>query len=435
MMRYWDWAFFCRRYYALFYKTLADKAKRFGINVPLVANIAHFYDYSTCGRGIQGIMTTSMFRDFRLYVPDVIFGGAYQMRRLDFENFHDVAILSETVKMIAEPAAPSFVVELQTGIMNDRPRLYPSDVDLNLKTSTAHGLNGLNCYMFCGGTSPKELASRSSYHEWQAPIASDGQERPHLRPIREFGEFLRKNNSELAATKKVYDLSVGVYMPYYMTEYLRGPLIDKITGLRDLLFFDGLCRLLILAGFNFNMLDIERASQAELNKTPYLCVFSLDFMDKATQVKLAEYVKKGGKLILNYQIPEKDLSLRPETYLRDRLGIKGITKSKSNLFYFEGRDCMTEGGISILETKNSEIIATTFDGGRPCAIKKKIGRGEALIAGFGLPHIFDYHIDIVRKLCRKIGIGEPKNFAAAGLHFVKRTGNKVEFDFILNYHD
>ncbi len=239
----------------------------------------------------------------------------------------------------------------------------------------------------------------------------------------------------MAATKKVYDLSVGVYMPYYMTEYLRGPLIDKITGLRDFLFFDGLGRLLTLAGYNFNMIDIERVSQAELNKTPYMCVFSLDFMDKATQMKLAEYVKKGGKLILNYQIPEKDLSLRSETYIRDWLGIKGITKSKSNLFYFEGKDCMTEGGISILESKNSEIIATTFDEDRPCAIKKKIGRGEALIAGFGLPHIFDYHIDITRKLCRKIGISEPKKFAASGLHYVKRTGDKADFDFIFNYHD
>jgi len=435
MMRHWDWASFCRRYYALFYKTLADKAKRFGVNVPFVANIAHFYDYSTCGRGIQGIMTSSMFRDFRLYVPEVIFGGAYQMRRLDFENFHDVAILSETVKMITKPGVPSFVVELQTGIMNDRPRLYPSDVDLNLKTSTAHGLNGLNCYMFCGGTSPKELALRSSYHEWQAPITSDGKERSHLQPIREFGEFLKRNNSELAATKKVYDLSVGVYMPYYMTEYLRGPLIDKITGLRDFLFFDGLSRLLILAGLNFNMLDIERASQAELNKMPYLCVFSLDFMDKATQMKLAEYVKKGGKLILNYQIPEKDLSLKPETYLKDWLGIKSITKSKSNLIYFEGKDYMTEGGISVLKTNNSEVMATTFDGNKPCAIRKKMGKGEVLIIGFGLPHVFDYHIDIVRKLCLKIGIDAPKNPATRDLHFVKRANGKVEFDFIFNYHD
>ncbi|MDP2943150.1 MAG: beta-galactosidase [Candidatus Omnitrophota bacterium] len=435
MTPYWDWALFCRRYYALFYKTLADMVVKFKINVPLVANIAHFLDYSTCGRGIHGMMTTSMFRDFRLYVPEVIFGGAYQMRRLDYENFHDVAILSETVKMITKPGVPSIVVELQSGIMNDRPRLYPQDVDLNLKTSTAHGLNGLNCYMFCGGVTPKEIAQRSTYHEWQAPISSDGKERIHLEPIREFGEFLKNNGAELADTKNVYDLSVGVYMPYYMTEYLHGPLMDKISSLRDRLFFDGIGRLLILGGFNFNMIDIERASQAELNKVPYLCVFSLDFMDKTTQQKLAEYVKRGGKLILYYQVPEKDLSLKNETYLRDFLGIDGIIKSDDNLIYIDGKDYMTEAETSILKTKKAKVLARTINGNKPCAVKKKIGKGEAVIVGFGMTHVFDYHIDITRKMCEEIGLKGPKDSSSYDLHRVKRTGNKADFTFIFNYHD
>lgn len=435
MTPYWDWALFCRRYYALFYKALADIARKSGIKVPFVANIAHFLDYSTCGRGIQGMMTTSMFRDFRLYVPEVIFGGAYQMRRLDYENFHDVALLSETVKMITKPGVPSIVVELQSGIMNDRPRLYPQDVDLNLKTSTAHGLNGLNCYMFCGGVTPKEIAQRSTYHEWQAPISSDGKEKAHLEPIREFGAFLKKNGAELAATKNVYDLSVGVYMPYYMTEYFHGPLADRISSLRDRLFFDGIGRLLILGGFNFNMVDIERASQAELNKVPYLCVFSLDFMDKATQRKLKEYVRRGGRLILYYQVPDKDLSLKSETCLADFLGIDGIIKTNDNLIYMDGKDYLTEAETSILKTKKGKILARTISGDKPCAVKKKIGKGEVVVIGFGLAHIFDYHIDITRKMCEEVGLRPPKDPVSYDLHRVKRAGDKTEFTFIFNYHD
>ncbi|MFH1791664.1 MAG: beta-galactosidase, partial [Candidatus Omnitrophota bacterium] len=435
MTRYWDWALFCRRYYALFYKTLADMARKLKINVPFVANIAHFLDYSTCGRGIQGMMTTSMFRDFRLYVPEVIFGGAYQMRRLDYENFHDVAIISEMVKMITKPGIPSFVVELQSGIMNDRPRLYPQDVDLNLKTSAAHGLNGLNCYMFCGGTSPKELAFRSSYHEWQAPISSEGKERSHLLPIREFGEFLKKNGTDLAATKKASDLSVGIYMPYYMTEYLRGPFIDNIVSLRDRLFFDGIGRLLLLSGLNFNFMDIERASQAELNKAPYLCVFSLDFMDKATQQKLAQYVRQGGNLILYYQVPDKDLSLRTETCLIDSLGIGEIAKSRENLISIDGKDYLTEAETSVFKAGNAKVLARTMKGNKPCAIKKKVGKGQVLIVGFGLTHTFDYHIDITRQMCREIGVKAPDDSLSPDLHRVKRENRKTRFTFIFNYHD
>lgn len=435
MMRYWDWASFCRRFYALYYKRLADMARKFKINVPLVANIAQFIDYSTCGRGTQGIMTTSMFRDFKRYVPDVIFGGAYQMRRLDFENFHDVAILTETIKMITTPGIPSICVELQTGIMNDRPRLYPSDVDLNLKASAANGLNGLNCYMFCGGKNPKDFGFRGSYHEWQAPIASDGKERAHLKPIKEFGKFLKDNASQLSSMQKASDLTIGVYLPYYMTEYLRGQFIDKITGLRDFLFFDGMARLLLLAGFNYSFVDLERSPLKDLKKLAHLLVFSLDFMDKDTQMKLAEYVKGGGKLILYYQVPEKDLSFKPENYLMNFLGIEGIAKSKSNLIYFDGKDCFVEGETSILKTKNAKVLAKTVEENKPCAIKKKIGKGEILIIGFGLPHILDYHIDVVSKLCRELGLNPSTNAPPSDLHIVKRENESGSFSFIFNYHD
>ena len=357
------------------------------------------------------------------------------MRRLDYENFHDVALLSETVKMITKPGVPSIVVELQSGIMNDRPRLYPSDVDLNLKTSAAHGLNGINCYMFCGGTTPKELASRSTYHEWQAPISADGHERLHLQPIKEFGAFLKKNNSGLAATKKVYDLSVGVYMPYYMTEYFRGPLADNIASLRDRLFFDGVGRLLILAGFNFNMLDLERTPQAELNKAKHLCVFGLDFMDKATQQKLAGYVKQGGRLLLYYQVPEKDLSLKKETALMKALGIEKIEKSNDNLIELAGKDCLTDAETSTFRIKGAKVIAKTMGKGSPCIVKKRVGKGEVVIAGVGIPHAFDYHIDIVKRLCAELGLNPPADTLAPEIHTVKRVSEKERYTFAFNYHD
>lgn len=435
MMRYWDWVSFCRKFYALYYKHLADMAREFKINVPVVANIAQFIDYSTCGRGTQGMMTTSMFRDFKRYVPDIIFGGAYQMRRLDFENFHDVVILTEMTKMITTPGIPSLCIELQTGIMNDRPRIYPADVDLNLKTSTAHGLNGLNCYMFCGGKNTKELGFRGSYHEWQAPISSNGEERTHLKPIKDFGKFLRTNASQLASTQKEHDMTIGIYMPYYMTEYLRGQFIDKITILRDGLFFDGIARLLLLAGFNYSFIDLERSSSNDLNKLPYLLVFSLDFMDKDTQRKLAGYIKSGGKLILYYQVPEKDLSLKPEYYLKNFLKVNEIGKCKTNLIYFDGQDRLVDGETSILKVKNAKILARTVEGNNPCAIKKKVGKGEVLIIGFGLPHIFDYHIDVVRKLCQEFGIKPPASTMSPDLHIIKRQDKNNTFSFIFNYHD
>ncbi|GAG49033.1 unnamed protein product, partial [marine sediment metagenome] len=95
-----DWALFYKEYRAKYYAYLAELAREAKIEIPLLANIPHFYDFDVRGRGIYSPMTTCMFGDFSRFVPDVRFGGAYQMRRLDYENFHDIPVTTEVVRMI-----------------------------------------------------------------------------------------------------------------------------------------------------------------------------------------------------------------------------------------------------------------------------------------------------------------------------------------------
>ena len=75
--------------------------------------------------------------------------------------------------------------------MRDRPRLYPQDVELNLKTSVAHGLNGVNAYMFSGGRNDLALGAFGSYHEWQAAVTPEGRGGRTSSRSRDFGRQLR----------------------------------------------------------------------------------------------------------------------------------------------------------------------------------------------------------------------------------------------------
>jgi len=59
--------------------------------------------------------------------------------------------MNEAVRALSHPEAPALCVEFQTGGISDRPRIYGSDVELNLTCSVGHGLGGVNCYMFSGG--------------------------------------------------------------------------------------------------------------------------------------------------------------------------------------------------------------------------------------------------------------------------------------------
>lgn len=435
MMRYWDWSFFYRRFYALYYQSLVKRVQAEGIQIPLIANIPQFYDYDTSGRGIQGLMTTSLFRDFSSFVPEVIFGGAYQMRRLNFENFHDIGLVTETVKMITKPGIPSFCAELQVGIMNDRPRIYPADVELNIKTSTGHGLSGLNGYLFCGGVNPKDIGLRGSYHEWQAPISSKGKEMPHLEPIKLFGRFLKSFGKYLALTKKQYDLVLGLYFPYYATEYLSGSFIENLTRKRDRLFFDGVARLLQMAGINFSLLDLQRGSQEELAQIPCLWAFTLDFMDLTTQKKLANYVKDGGNLVLNPLLPNKDLNLKSETFLIDNLGLRVLKYSPSNMILRDGLEYLAGAEeMSIFDSRGCRVITKTPDG-EACTILKKAGKGQVLVIGFGMTHIFDYQVEIVKEYAHLMGIKPKVLVEPFDVHCVLRKNEEFGFLFLGNYHD
>ena len=429
----WDWMAFYQRYYADYFASLHARYAAHGLTLPVMANIPQFYDYDVRGRGVFAPMTSMMFRDFPARVPGVVLGGAYQIRRLDHENFHDIAITSEVLRMLT-PGVPAACAELQTGIMRDRPRLYPQDVELNLKTSTAHGLGLLNAYMFSGGRNEEGVGAFGTYHEWQAAVAADGTRRPHFAALRDFGRQVRSFGTRLADTRKHADLALGFYAPYWTTEYLTGPTVESWEWKKHHLFYDGLARLLQLANLNHTLLDLERASLEDLRRLPALVVFTLDLMDAETQTKLAAYVRAGGRLLLNPELPVRDLGLAPCTVLADALGVKVDETRAGNLVYFVGeRECLAQGGLTTFQPGRAQVIARTADG-KPCGLRVEREGGLALLLGFGLNHMFDYQIGLVREFVAALGV-TPAVETDGDLQLCLRADERCGFLFVANFHD
>jgi len=421
-----DWMYFYSWYYGAYYGFLYDLYKEQGIQLPVIANIPQFYDFDVRGRGVYSPMTTIMFKEFTRYVPNVIFGGAYQMRELDWENFHDIAITTEVIKMITSSVAPSICSELQTGILRDRPKIYSQDVELNLKTSTAHGLNGLNCYMFSGGKNRIGGGAFGSYHEWQAPVNSKGQEMAHFKPVELFGRFIKCFGEKLSQTKKISDTTIGFYPPYYATELLKGEFIDQLEIKRNLLFFDGIVRLLQLAGFNYNFIDLEKITTSELEKIPHMWVFSLEFMDSQTEQKLFEFVKSGGKLIIGPSVTQN---------IAKGFGFSIQETIKENIVHIDSNDVYVVDKVQIYSGKinRNEIIARTKNN-LTCGIKKKIGSGEIIVFGFGITHIFNYHIDVIKYFADLVGIKQTVKLTNTDINATLRANDKFGFLFLHNYH-
>jgi beta-galactosidase len=430
----WDWMAFYQRYYATYFAGLHARYAARGLSLPVTANIPQFYDFDVRGRGVFAPMTSMMFRDFSEQVPGLVFGGAYQLRRVDYENFHDIAITTEVLKMLGGPDVPSMCAELQTGIMRDRPRLYRQDVELNLKTSAAHGLNALNAYMFSGGRNEAGMGAFGTYHEWQAPVASEGRRRAHFEALRDFGRQVRAFGPLLADTRKQVDATVGFYARYWTTEYLAGPTIEAWEWKKRELFYDGLGRLLLLAHLNYSLIDLERATSEELKRLPALIVFSLEFMDAETQAKLVEYVRAGGHLLLNPELPMQGAGLEPCTILADYLGVRVTGRRGGNVTYFvDGREALAQGEVLSLEAAQAKVRARTADR-KPCGLSLAKDGGRVLLLGFGLNHMFDSQVALVRDFAAGLGI-RPAVETDPDLQVCLRANGRYGFLFVANFHD
>jgi len=432
-----DQAYFYRDYLSRYFNMLNTNLKSCNINLPIVANIPQFLDYDLCGRAYQGITTTTMFRDFKKRIKNIIFGGAYQTRRCDFENFHDIVIMNEMIKNISDDEAPKICAEMQFGGWQDRPRIYPKDVELPIKLSIAHGLNGINGYVFAGGRNSKGLAFRGTYNEWQAPVDSKGNLKSHLKPISNAGLFLNTFGSLLEKTKNVYDdISIGFYQPYYATEIANGNFVNELISKRDRFFFDGILRLVTLAGFKFDMFDLEKESLEKLRKRKLIWVFSLDFMDEATQRKLVEYVKSGGNLIISPEIPRYNLSFEKSDIIQREFGITGVRVSDKDIIYLQDKDkdVYVERELITFKIRKGRIIAKTEEG-LVCAAIKKVDRGKVLVVGFGIRHIFDYYIETARYLVGLFNIKPAFYSGDSGVHMVLRKNEEFGFLGVFNLDD
>ncbi|OGR97746.1 MAG: hypothetical protein A2902_03715 [Elusimicrobia bacterium RIFCSPLOWO2_01_FULL_64_13] len=431
--RFFDWALFYRRYYAAYFGRLHDLARERGITVPLSANIPQFYDYDVRGRGVYSPMTTSLFRDFPEKAPRTIFGGAYQLRRMDFENFHDIPMATEVIRML-DRSVPSICAELQTGIMRDRPRLYPQDVDLNLAASLAHGLDGVNCYMFSAGRNLPGMGAFGSTHDWQAPVSLDGAVKPHFEPIRRWGAWLNKHGESLALTRKVPDLALGFYLPYYATEYFRGEWTARVEALRTGHFYDGIARLIQLAGYNFAAADLMKDGLDTLLKFRSLCVHSIGLMDARTQDKLAEFVRRGGNLLIGPAMPRRDLSGKKCENLLKSLHVSARQAGRTETVRWREGECWVESLFDVFDPGPYRTVLKTASG-RACAVAGRSGPGRWLAYGFPVPPLFDYQVGMVREWLRALEIEPRVRIEPWDAQAVLRWGNGRGFLFIFNYHD
>lgn len=442
LQNHWLRTAFDRQEIAGYIRVLRQMARDNGIDVPFIVNVHGFKDFSVYSRGVDYPIGLSQLRD-AAGVDDVVVAGDFYPGKIGYDNFHDLLLSCAFTDALGKPSQPLFSAEFQSGRLSDRPRISPSDVDLITRICVASGMNALNYYMYCGGDNVEGIGLFGRRHEWQAPIASNGDFRLSYAVTSHLGQLYHTFGDLLCDSPKLVDTYIGLYTPYYATETVNrtdemvNKVIGRIESEREHLHFDGLWRLLSAANITYAALDVQR-DELNVAKQPTFWMATTQYMDKATQEKLVRYVSHGGKLVIGPQIPLYDLNGEECDVLATavKATVVGDNGGFQRVNICEMDSVFCRHYTVFKKPEDAKLVAFSEQGETDAlAYIQKLGKGQVLVLGVGLTHEYQYQLEVIRRLAKAIGVEPRLSVSDENLVVSERAGENGSFISILNVDD
>lgn len=441
---YYDFHLFFREYYNNYISLLKNKIRSFGINIQLTHNIPGWI----YGNASELPMLISTYSEIMKNHPDIIFGLDHIPEYVSFRNAHSDLACNKILQAM-QPEAPVWAAEFQSGTREHQVKAYAKDLETFYFASLAHGMKGFNYYMFSQGINPKGKGFYGKTFYFQTAVDAFANKMELYDSIKKVNRFIRKEEKNLLQSKVDSEICVGFYKPYFCTELISSQLskekklnVEELNlyidprYLREEILFNGLLRGLQTLNYNYDIIDIEHSELKKLLKYRQLWIVSAEFMDAETQKLLADYVIKGGNLILYPVVPTLDLYLNKCEILKNALKIDFFTKNSADrISAFNIDDIYSPiSGKQIYNDKNSGSVAFTEEN-EVCGIRKKAGKGEIIILGFAFGYTSNEHLELIEKLVRISKIKKAIDVDEDDIQFVVRENEKYRYIFFLNYHN
>jgi beta-galactosidase len=424
-----------RRFYRVYLRDYASllwqRAKAHGMETPPVVNIHGFGNGGkTFPIGLSQLVDV-MAMDGMVSATDV-----YPMF-IGEGNFHQLLLVNEMTKALQNPQQPLFSIEFQTGGNQDFGGAQSSLYDLHSRLCVSCGMRAINHYLFFDGENDP-LLSPIKRHNWGHPVRKDGTLRRHYARYPRLSRVLAAYGADLVRSRPKTAATIGFLLDDFMTEVNNAftlPATDILTHQRDVILFDLLARGLALTHRPFDALELTRA-RLDVAQTPILWVMMEKQCDAATQQKLVEYVRQGGRLILAGRMCEEAFDHAPCTILKEAVGIQGLQShppfAPASLQAFAYRDVP----VSFLETYSGdfdEVFAASADG-QAVGFIKQVGSGQVMVFGAALAANTLDDLDILRQMADRMGC--LPLFTLSDWADVRLSeGENGSFLFVNNYQD
>ncbi|MHB8963502.1 MAG: beta-galactosidase [Saccharofermentanales bacterium] len=394
---------FMRIYFREYFEVLQEKIYRLAGEVPVVLNVHGFDATDIIKRGKRYPIGVAQLSE-AAKAHNTIMAGDYYIGNICYDNCQDIMLANAFTFAVQSPDQPLFSAEFQGGFQFDTPRIQPASYDLTTRICFADGMNGVNYYMFAGGTNLPGTGYLGHRHNWQSPVDTDGKLNPQYPVIAHLGRMLKACGESLAPAHKEAVVTLGLIPDYYMTEYRNGQtakFCDELILYREEFLYEGMGKAMSLLNISYEGYDLTSKAAVSLEKHPAMAVFCTPYMDVQIQRRLADYVTAGGRLMLFPTVPVKDMLGNPCTVLADFLEVTPRIVD----FGFADIDGVEEAVVwSATSFGDVENGFASSHSGFTCAFTKEIGQGKAVVFGIAMQHDFYYYDQIVLNLFKKMDV-------------------------------
>ena len=248
---------------------------------------------------------------------------------------------------------PPIGFEIQCGTIGDVPVILKEDLLACWMVNLAAGLKGINYYVFTGGPNFPGTAQmpEMEIYDYQAPVGPAGEVRPTYGALKAFGGFLSAHPELLDAERLT---SVRVGLEWEHTAHL-APFDEGFNRY-------GMFYALLQTPYSpeFFLLDKEIPCDGKP-----LVLAGVSAMSEEAQVRVADYVRKGGKLLVAPDFPRVDLFGRPCTLLADAASAATVLKETWKTQFFRQSERVATaleglGARPVIRSSNRNVFTTTY---------------------------------------------------------------------------
>jgi beta-galactosidase len=440
--RDYEWHCFWRKYYGDYLRMLSEMARKRGVSVPLYHNLPGWI----YGNGYEFPVNITMYEDLFREKSEILFGIDHIPEFLSYRNLHDDRIIND-ITYAMQGNKPLFAAEFQCGSREYHVVTNPREMELFYKASIANGLNGWNYYMFSQGRNPRHKGYSGETFYWFNPLTTEAKRTSAFPLVKRMNQIVKTSESLIVEAKRKAEVCVLFYPHYYATELERPfgsecQLTFTPSSIRRPAYFDGLLKALQVLNIDYDMLDLSKADAGELSKYKQVWAFITDEMNAPDQQRIVDYTKNGGNMVIFPYLPDREMSGKPCTIIRDALEVSPSAKEIIDsplVDVYNHKDIKCANPLVVYSPESvtgAEVIAYTLNGSI-CGFTKTLGKGSVTHLGTWIGFDTEGQKPVYESILGKSGAKLRQ--ASSGNEFIsvrqRFTGSNSAVLFIGNYYN